>query len=912
MAAHARPALATAADPRPHPAAGGSGAEGRLRLALAIALLAAAALAYQLLLMRWLAIAHWHPFAVMIISLALLGHGASGTWLSLWLRNPGEARARTRFELRFATCAVLFALSAVAALWLARVVPFNGREMVWDARQLLWLAALYLVLAVPFFFAATCFGLAFVRHGDRIPALYGADLIGAGLGALAAVALLALPVDRGLLLAASGGPLAAALVAPRWAHRSACVLVAAAVLALLPGRTLAPVVNEFKGLSKALLLPDARIVAERHGPYGWLAVVESPRVPMRYAPGLSTENTDEVPLQLGLFTDGDALSVITRNDGTPAALAYLGRMTSALPYRLRHQPSVLVLGAGGGQEVLQALALGARAVDAVEFNPQRLQLVRDDYAAFGGGLYRDPRVRVFNAEPRAFVRAGTRRYDLIVLASGDSFAAGGAGVQAAAEHYGLTVEALRDYLARVAPGGLLAVTRWSKQPPRDELKLFATAVAALRAGGVTDLRTHIVAIRNWDASTWVVKRDGFDAGELASLRAFTDTHGFDPVHLPGLRATDASRFHALDRPTLVEGARALASPRAGDYLRDYKFAIAPASDDRPYFGNFFRWRALPELWRLREQGSAVLLDSGTLLLLATLLQALPLALLLVLLPLLALPRAGAGAGEKTVHRGRVGAYFIALGLAFMLVEIATLSRLTLLVGHPLLAATVGLAGFLLCAGGGSLYAQHLLARAGAERLEVDVANTVRRVVFVIALGMLWQFAVFTATHELGAGWPVSARAAAGLLGIAPLAFAMGLPFALGLARLARSAPAFVPWAWGLNGCASVLAAIAALLLAMAIGLRATLLCALALYAFAAWVWRAGDPPSFVVPSLLGMRGEPSKLGTTARRQYRSSGSTSSDQRTLRASGDACSAGSAASSAACNARRSGDDTSSCAR
>ncbi|HEY5613042.1 MAG TPA: hypothetical protein VIK70_05570, partial [Lysobacter sp.] len=783
-----------------------------MRLALAIVLVSAAALAYQLLLMRWLAIAHWHPFAVMIISLALLGHGASGTWLSLWLRDRADPRATTRFELRFSACAVLFALSAVAALWLARLVPFNGLEMVWDPRQLLWLAVLYVLLAVPFLFAASCFGLAFARHGGRIPALYGADLVGAGLGALLAVALLTLPIDRGLLLAASGGPLAAALVAPRWPHRIACVLVALAVLGLLPGRALAPAVNEFKGVSKALLLPEARIIAERHGPYGWLSVVSSPRVPMRYAPGLSTANTDDVPLQLGLFTDGDGLSVITRNDGEPQALAYLGRMSSALPYRLQPRPSVLVLGAGGGQDVLQALALGARAVDAVEFNPQRLRLVRDDYATFAGGLYRDPRVQVFNAEPRAFARASTRRYDLIVLASGDSFAAGGAGVQAAAEHYGLTVEALGDYLARLAPGGLLAVTRWSKQPPRDELKLFATAVAALRASGTSDPGRHIVAIRNWDASTWVVKPGGFGAAELASLRAFADIHGFDPVYLPGLRETEASGFHALDRPYLFEGARALASPRADDYLRDYKFALAPASDDRPYFGNFFRWLVLPELWRLREQGSAVLLDSGTLLLLATLVQALPLALLLVLLPLFALPRAGTGeVASRPVGRARVGAYFVALGLGFMLVEIATLSRLTLLVGHPLLAATAGLAGFLLFAGGGSLYAQRLLAGMRAERFEADIANTVRLAVFAIALGMLWQVAVFTATQGLGAGWPVSARAFAGLLGIAPLAFAMGLPFALGLARLAATAPAFVPWAWGLNGCASVLAAIAALL-----------------------------------------------------------------------------------------------------
>lgn len=804
-----------------------------LRLAVAIALLSAAALAYQLLLMRWLAIAHWQPFAVMIISLALLGHGASGTWLSLW-----PAAAGRHFGRLFPACATLFAISAVASSWLARRIPFNGLELVWNPSQLLWLSALYLVLALPFFFAASCFGLAFARHGGRIPMLYGADLVGAGLGALAALALAFLPVGRGLVLAALCGPLAAWLVLPtgrgsRW-PRALLVLVAMALLALLPDRVLAPPVNEFKGLSKALLLPDARVIAERHGPYGWLALLQSPRVPLRHAPGLSLGNVEEPPPQLGLYTDGDALSAITRRDGRPQR--YLGRMTSALPYAMRPAPAaVLVLGAGGGQEVLQALALGAGSVDAVELDPQRLRLVRD-HAAFAGDLYRDPRVRTFVAEPRAFVRAGGRRYDLIVLAGDASFAGGGAGVQAAAEHYGLTVQALRDYLARLEPGGLLAITRWRKQPPRDELKLFATAVAALRANGHDDPGARIVAIRNWDASTWLVKRGRFAPDELARLRGFAESHGFDRVHHPGLHAAQANRFHLLDPPYLFEGTRALLSPQASKaYLADYKFAIAPATDDRPYFGNFFRWRSLPELWLLRDQGSAVLLDSGYLLLLATLLQALPLTALLVLLPLLALPRTTA-AVAPVLQRGRAGAYFLALGLAFMLVEIASLSRLTLLVGHPLLAVTVGLGGFLLCTGAGSVYAQRLLARAGGS--EAGIARRVTRAVVAIALGLGWQFAVFAFAFDAGAGWPVAARALAGLLGIAPLAFAMGLPFALGLSRLARVAPALVPWAWGLNGCASVLAAIGALLLAMAIGLRATLLFALGLYVFAAWVWRA--------------------------------------------------------------------------
>lgn len=805
----------------------------RLRIAAAVLLVSAAALAYQLLLMRWLAIAHWHPFAVMIISLALLGHGASGTWLGLWLH-----RALPRFDVLFPGAALLFAIAAVAVPASAGAIPFNGLELVWNPRQLFWLSALYLLLSLPFFFAASCFGLAFARFGSDIPRLYGADLVGAGLGALLAVVLLSVPVERGIAIAAGGGVLAAAITLPRrMSGYLACALAAALLVHVGATRALQPPVNEFKGLAKALLVEGTRVIAERHGPYGWLAVLESPRMPLRHAPGLSLANEQEPSPQLAVFTDGDGMAAIThvtnRRSASLHPLAWLQRMTSALPYRIVEAPHVLVLGGGGGQDALQALVAGARSVDVVELDPRRVRLVRDDFARFAGDVYRNPRVRLHIAEARAFVRGASRRYDLVVLGSGESLAAGGAGVQAASEQYGLTVQALRDYLRRLRPGGVVAITRYGKQPPRDELKLFATAIAALRSQGVRDPAAHLAAIRAWDAGTLVVARDPLSAGAVLRIRRFAQAQGFDLVHYPGMRAGEANRHNLLERDWFAEGAAALLSSSSGNLLRDYKFDIAPATDDRPYFGNFFRWRTLPELWRLRAQGGAVLLDSGYLLLLGTLAQAVPIALVLVVLPLFA---RRVGRAVPMPLKLRAGAYFIALGLAFLMIEIATLSRLTLLVGHPLVAASTGLAAFLVFAGAGSLFAQRLLAEATGS---AEVMRPVPRAVIAIALGLAWQWLVFAGTFEAGAEWPVPARAAAGLLGIAPLAFAMGLPFPLGLARLSREAPALVPWAWGLNGCASVLSAIATLLLAIGMGLRTTLLVALALYVVAAGVWRVG-------------------------------------------------------------------------
>ena len=344
---------------------------GRAQL-LAVGLISAAILAFEVLLMRLYAIVGWHHFAYMMISIALLGFGASGTALTLL-----GGRLTRRFSIIFAGCAALFALWSIASVALALRLPFNPLAIVWERGQLLWLGLAYITLLPPFFFGASALGLTFTRFPQAIGRLYACDLIGAGLGALGVVGLLfVLSPEATLRCIAALGLAAAALAlwAPGRAPRLGTLgLGAAAVLVALwlpPGWTaLRPHISEYKGLPMALSAPDARIVDERSSPLGLIDVVESPAIPFRHAPGLSLNNLMEPPEQRGVFTDADALSAITRFDGDTAPLGYLDYITSAAPYHLLPAPKTLVLGAGAGEQVLLAILHGVPKIVAVELNP---------------------------------------------------------------------------------------------------------------------------------------------------------------------------------------------------------------------------------------------------------------------------------------------------------------------------------------------------------------------------------------------------------------------------------------------------------------------------------------------------------------------------------------------------------------
>jgi len=789
---------------------------------LSVMLASAVALAYEILLVRLFSITQWHHYAYMIISLALLGYGMSGAFLSL-LQKP----LQQRFTAAYLLSLTLFAISIPGSYAMAERVGFNPQEILWDPGQWANLASIYLLLSLPFFFVANAIGLALMTFRGHTSRIYAADLFGAGLGSLGIVLLLfqLFPETALKLLCALAVMAIAVAVIERTERRVAGLLLLAplAVLPfLLPAAWLQAQLSPYKDLSQTLQITGTRVLEQRSSPLGLITVVDSPVIPLRHAPGLSLRALAGPPAQLGIFIDGDGPTAITRMDDKQQSLAFLDFMTWALPYHLHPPGRVLVLGAGGGSEVLQASYLGAEQVDAVELNPQIIDLVRDSYAEFAGLLYSADNVHVINSEARGFISKTPYRYDLIQVALVDSFGASAAGLYALSESYLYTVEALQSYLRRLEADGYLAISRWIKLPSRDAPKLFATAIAALEGMGIEDPGQQLALIRSWQTSTLLVKNGQFTPADIEALQKFCSERGFDVAWYPGIDASQVNRFNIMARPQLYEAAQALLGPQRDAFLANYKFNLQPASDDRPYFFHFFTWRALPEIIRLYGQGGAPLLDTGYLVLIATLLQAGVASLLLIVLPL-AFYRASAVTTASRAQRWRVFLYFTAIGLAFLFLEIAFIQKFILFLHHPLYAVAVVLTAFLLFAGGGSTYSQKLAGRGAGITWPVTII-AVTSLAYLFALDN-----VFDHLTGLADEW----RILVSLLLIAPIAFCMGIPFPLALGRVAAQTPQLIAWAWGINGCASVISAVLATVLAMHFGFTFVVLAAVCLYAGAA-------------------------------------------------------------------------------
>lgn len=794
-----------------------------------VLLLSTSLLAFEIILLRLFAVQTFHHFAYMAIGVALLGFAASGTALVL-IRRRVEGREAALFR----ALSVLLPPALIAAPALGQLVAFEPTQFLWDWRPWGAVTVLYACLALPFLIGASAITLALMRAGPSVGSLYAWNMVGSGLGGLLGVGLLLpFPPDRALaaaVLPALPGAVAALEEVARAAGTSRALrrvarvgaaLLCAGVLLSAWSPPWTVTITPFKGLPQIEAFPEARRVAEAWGPTGWAAAVDAPA--FHHAPGLSLAFPGTLPRQVALFVDGETAGGATAWDGRRSSVAFLDWLPSGAPYALRAPESVLVLGSGDGLDVLTALAHGAERVTAVELVRPLLALA-DSVVAGSSRVYSDPRVRTVVGDARAFAGRTRERYDLIVLSAAGTFAVGASGIHGTGESYMETVEAYRRFLSLLEPGGTLAVTRWLRTPPRDNVKLIFTVDEALKASEGVRAGHAAAFLRSWATGTLLVRPGGFTAEDEEALRTFAAPRLFD-VDWPAA-AVPTIEHNSLERPVFGE---ALLATTGGDeaverFLRDYPFDVSPATDDRPYFGQFLRLASVPAL--VREERAALLpvAEWGYLAVLATLVQSAALSVLLLGLPVLAFARSPEGRG---VSVARTAAYFWAIGFGFIFVELAVIQRLGLVLGHPVFAASTTLAALLVFSGVGSALSDRTGADRTAGACALVVAATVVLGLSAGAAGSLVSL-------------PLPLRAAVSLLVLAVPGVLMGAPFPMGLRRLAPGGSALA-WGWAANGVASVIGASLATLLAMEIGGGALMIAGAFCYAMAAVVV-GPDPP----------------------------------------------------------------------
>jgi len=786
------------------------------RTRLALVGISAATIGLELALMRDLSLRYWSHFAYMVISVALLGFGASGTFIAVFrrwiLKHPRAWMCA--LAMTFSACVCLCRLGAAC-------VPLDVRSLAWDLSQAGNVVLLELLMLAPLFLAGAVIGVALLDSPRYVSGHYAANLVGSGLGAVMSVALMhVMPIGGQFLVMAVLGWFAGAVLLP-WRRAAGAIVAVLAAAAVGASAYFSPpeTISQYKMLAQVRNWEQIEVIHQAHGPLGRIDVVSGPAI--HHAPGLSLQFIEDIPPHVLLIVDGDQTSAVY-DCKTIEDWAFTDYTTAAAAYHLRKRPEVCIIGAGGGVDIGLAVFHRSDRIVSLEINPQVIDTMTRRLATIGGRIYKADGVTVLNREARGYFASAGESFDVIQLPMIDAFGASGAGLYATQESYLYTVEAMAAMYDNLSGSGVLSITRWARTPPRDELRIFDTAVQMLRARGL-DPSARIAMIRSWATVTVLVFARPITSAEIADIRKFCEDMSFDLCFLPGLTESQANQCHVLEEPHYFQAAASLIGPGRAEFIDDYVFAVDATSDDRPYFFHTFRWRAIEEFRRQLGDSAPAFLEIGYLMMVAALLQAVAMGVVFILLPL----APGIGGVWRQKHKSTTLAFFVLLGAGFMLLEMGFFQKFILYLAHPIYSAAVVIAAFLVFGGLGSQLSR--LWPVPPRRLASVAAGS------VAALGLVYV-GLMDPWLGLTQGLSAPVRFAIAALTIAPLAVAMGHVFPAGLRHLGRSGGALVPWAWAANGFASVVATVAAPLVAMAFGFSVLILAAIGCYLLAGLLW----------------------------------------------------------------------------
>lgn len=779
-----------------------------------------ALLMHEILLTRIFSVTMWYHFGFMVISLALLGLTAGAVVVFLAPRYFTVERAKHQLALT----ATIYSISIVLSFLINQSIPFITDT---SLSLIIYFSIVFtfVIVAFPFFFVGMNISIALTKFPSQVSRLYAFNLSGSAFGCVLYIAVMRI----------TDGPTAVVVVAALAAAGAAFFAseiksrrLRTASLGCLFFLTLFAVGNTYLVWNQSSQLrlvwvlgqKEQRPLYEKWNPFSRVIVNGNPDTlnnPLIH--GLSPKFKSEANVrQLMLVVDLAGAAMITSYDGPYEQLDYLKHTVSNLAHHVRADADVLIIGGGGGKDVLSALAFKQKSITAVEINDLVTEIMTESFADFAGNLHELPKVTWVTDEGRSYVARLKKTKDIIQLTFVDTFAASASGAFVLTENGLYTTEAWTSFMDKLSSNGVLTVTHYYfNKLPASIYRIVGMAREALLAQGAIDPRKHVFLAKcvdpytsSWsksgrdDVATIVVSKIPFTDDELDKLESICREMSFDVVLSP-------REAISPDFVTIIDGGP------IETVAAEYPLILDPPTDDRPFFFHTLRFRGLLDR-DVADHGLLSINMKAVRLLFLLLGIVCVLSLLLLVLPFLRFGRPLAPGSMSFLG------FFMAIGLGFMFVEISQLNRLSIFLGHPTYSLAVVLFSLLVAGGLGS-YSTHRLQ--GMVTYRQTYARLVLLIVVLVVIGVITPYI----THVYaGATTPFRIAVALGLL--LPMGFLMGMPFPMGMKFVSADLAPFTPWFWGVNGAMSVCASVLAVVIAMSLGISASFFMGVLCYVFA--------------------------------------------------------------------------------
>jgi spermidine synthase len=786
---------------------------------VALYLLCAGTMMYEIVLTRLLSAVCWYYLAFVSISAAMFGMTAGA--LAVQLRPVFFDRRSVGRRLVQGSFAM--ALSLPLSLLAMLAVPVDISLAVETLFSFLFFSA---IIAVPFFFSGVVVCLSLTKVDLPVGRIYFSDLAGAATGCLTSVVLLTL-IDAPSAIFAISAILFVSTIAysifeggeAQWRKRAqwfALAMIAVAGVNSLSVHGIQPI------WSKGRIDRRARLLTEIWNPISKVrAIVPQYVTPeMRGPSSRLPEDTKREEILLDI--DNDADTAIMHFRGDLAEFDYLRYDVTSLGAQLRKGGTAAIIGVGGGRDVINCATNGFQRIVGIEVNPTIVQLTTKRFLGFSG-FDKIPNFELHNDEGRSYLTRSAEKFDLIQASLVDTYAASAAGAMTLVENSLYTVDGWRVFYEHLRPGGIITFSRWNFGPEASQTyRLFAVAWGMLLSEGVQDPSSHMALLATNRVATLLTSNQSYSEADLNRFRQIADDMDFKILYLPGSASVPAELREIVATRSLAQLAHL-----QGDGVTDN----SPVFDSSPYFFNSVPLERVPRLVLRGGRGANL---RALMFVFAFMLSAIILTYLTIILP----ARHWSKAESIGPPAGAI-AYFIVIGLGFMLVEMGMMQQLSIFLGHPIYSLVVVLAGLVLFTGLGSFV---------SDRLQLNSSQVVRvpPILTAVAVG-LYSFVVIPVIHHFVAGVLLE-RALISLLLVAPCGFFMGFCFPLGLRWMSgQQQTKNLPWMWALNGAASTLGSFVAILVSMSTSITACVLTGACLYLMAAFSLPQRAPANTATP-----------------------------------------------------------------